>query len=685
MADKNIKIEKDKKAKLESYAPVEEEKIIWDFHLKRKAQLQKNRMNVGSLNVDVEEVWREADNLYEKAEAADDEAVEDESNLALRQAFAKVNIAQANLIDRNPVFILKSQSERYQANKLLIKGLAQNSWDRSNSLQQLKNFGHNAGRYGFAAARTYHRVIEKEVRFRTGRKDEKGKEIVDKRTITSFDEIYFQNLSPFNVWLDEQTRPGDIHSTRDWCWRELWDIDDLKKKFPITEFPNMKFVGAGGNLEKRENAQEGEGGGGNFKVGGKEVTPDKGAELGRDNRVEVFFYENQSRDWLIVEADKTMISWEMLPQNKKNLSLTYTWWNLRNDSTPYGIGIPEILKNDDKMIEKINNLTIAQIKHSIVPSGWYEGTDDLEGQTVKLKPGEFRKKTPGTKVDFVQQPTPNLAAVGNTVDRIQEKINTNTGVTKPIEGEVTGKTLGEVSIAREAGLKRLRLPLGNIKFALDIEFKNRIDLIKQVYSLPKVERLMDMDKILNYTAEVNFDRQFYFWEGEGEDSKFFIKRFREENLKLEQGKDGSFVESEQDKFFKIKPEGLIWEGDVNVKIDSILLVSEELVRMRKARLAELITKFLSYIQQSPELIKKTLNNVIKSYEEEPSDWLPPNLLEDTPMNQANIMATAGKGQDKGGQSSVFTRPSQMSPAPLSPESPTIGNELGRGLREDFKG
>jgi hypothetical protein len=48
-------------------------------------------------------------------------------------------------------------------------------------------------------------------------------------------------------------------------------------------------------------------------------------------------------------------------------------------------------------------------------------------------------------------------------------IDDDSGITPTMQGDITGKTLGEILNAKEAALKRLNVPLGNIMYALETE------------------------------------------------------------------------------------------------------------------------------------------------------------------------------------------------------------------------
>ena len=103
--------------------------------------------------------------------------------------------------------------------------------------------------------------------------------------ICKVDDIWFQNLDNHNAWIDEESRPEDMYSTRDWMWREVWHIDKVKKMFPEADYPNMEFVREGGNVQERIDANSTTDSSSN---GGQQQSRQQ-----KKHMTEIFFYENQ--------------------------------------------------------------------------------------------------------------------------------------------------------------------------------------------------------------------------------------------------------------------------------------------------------------------------------------------------------------------------------------------------------
>jgi hypothetical protein len=86
---------------------------------------------------------------------------------------------------------------------------------------------------------------------------------------------------------------------------------------------------------------------------------------------------------------------------------------------------------------------------------------------LKITPGRGVQNL-GGKVDWLNVPGPGQEAFEG-IKMIAAGIDDDSGITPTMQGEVTGKTLGEILNAKESALKRLNVPLENIMFALETE------------------------------------------------------------------------------------------------------------------------------------------------------------------------------------------------------------------------
>lgn len=640
------------------YNPSGEERKVWDEYQSRKTALLNSRK--GIYGQDLDSMMRRFDYKYFRNQA-DIPASELDANqrpLAINNAYGKIQTALGTLIDRNPKYILEEDHPKYTKYRNLLRALGEKSFRRTNSLGQLKLSVFNQAKRGWFIGRTFNRRLVYDAKFLTN-VDNKGKRAYETRCVTKLDDIQYMNLSNYNAWLDEQTKPDDFWSTRDWMWREVWQIDDLRNLFPEKEFPNMKYVSEGGDTSATyESAYN--------QIG---YASNTGQEA-KKHMIELFFYENQYDDKFIIEANGVMIVWEPLPQNHKRLSCTYGYWHLRSDDTPYGIGIIEEMENDEELVDRILNMSMRQLLISIAPMGFYTGSEDLEDENMKVTPGVMRRTMDPRNIAWLPVPPGNQKGLEN-IQWLESKQEDKTGISELLGGGDANTDTGtafEASVRREGALKRLRLPLKSIQYALEWEFNNRIGLIQQTYSQFQVEHIVGQDQINDYLDEVKMDPDFFFIENEGEvgKEKFYALKFPTVSLSLEQTEDGEYVEGEKEAFFTIKPEMLAFQGVAIVNIDSLLVASEELEKADTIRLSGILAPLLA---GPMEINAKLAKQILQSHNLNPDKWLPQEWI-DFLAGKKKEQAPSIPGMGGGSSPDVpltTNKPGSMPQVPNQPE------------------
>jgi len=650
-------------AKRPGWNPQGEELKVWSqFRLRKQALLQ-SRYNVYGLNIDAE--MRRWDRKYFRrmADIPPSEMDANQRPLAINQAFGKVQTALGILIDADPTYIMESDNPKYDQTKYLLKALAEKSWRNTNSLGQFKLSVFNSARRGWFIGRTFNRRLYHDARYLAS-VDNKGRRAYETRLVTKLDDIAYMNLSNYNAWLDEQTRPEDFFSTRDWMWREVMYIDDIRRMFPESEFPNMKYVTAGGDT--RENIQ------GVFTRNAANNKTGISPLASKRGMTEVFFYENWPSDQFIIEVNNVMVVWEPLPQQNKRLSCSYGQWHFRGDDTIYGMGIIEEMENNEELVDRVLNMDMRQLLATIAPMGFYSGTEDFEDENIRVSPGIMRRTMNPKDVTWLQIPQGNNSGL-DKIGWLNDRSNANTGITPIIEGiapDPSGQvTAFQVGVQRESALKRLSLPLKSLQYALKNEFDNRIALIQQVYSQFEVQHLTAEEEIFSYLDEVNADPEFFFIENEGSpEEKFFAVKYRMANLNVEKTGEGTYIESENSSFFAIKPEMLAFSGFTSVDETSLLTSSKALDQADTLRLTNLLVPMLA---GPMELNAKPAKQLIVSFDRQPKDWLPQAWLDflngkNGPANQADAtLLQAGAnapGQTPGQPPALPNAPTVVPPA-----------------------
>ncbi len=655
----------DKAIEVKAYIPSEDEKILQTFVDKRKTQMQDFRVSLG-----IEKEWREADIEYiphalefgtprKRFETDQDTGLRSRmvpigdqtqnwrSNASAPTLLTKIQTAFSILIDQNPEAMLTALSRKYEDTTQLAYSLWKRNWSITDGKEVLKLFAFDLLKYGWGAGRSYPRKIsyQKEVLIEYDSENpEKNK--YETRELTWFNDVAKQRLSPYRTWIDENTKPYDVYSTND-CYYELdFSYDEAKVEFG--HYKNFEFVKPDSRVS----------GGTDEGKATTPATPEQGKELSeRTDIVTLGFYENRAKDLFVIWApkDKIIVKNCPLPNDDGMLSIWHSLWILRSADSPYGISLWKIIKQDKELYDKYNNMTADQLVLSIMKFGFHTGTSGVLGDgVINIVPGQSKQITNG-KFDWMEIPGPGEDAFAG-LDYQTKQIDNASGVTPQLEGDITGKTLGEIQLAREAALKRLKVPLDNIAWALEQDAYLTLSWMKQVYSTPEVKVFTSEQEISAYEASMGVTHNELFQQTDpttGEQTGLTATFLPELSLHLED-RDGKLFESEKSKFFQIgkdiQPEQLNWKGIFKVIPRSILGSSETIMKQTKTEMANML---LPLFAQPPELVMKPAMQILKINEEDPLDWLPeswlsllnkdPNQLQAEAEANAPLFTPAGGG------------------------------------------
>lgn len=566
-----------------------------------------------------------------------------QSHIASNDPYVKLLIALSILFDNDPKAELSPAGKKYVAITEVTKQLFENSWRVSHSREILKKFIFDLGKYGYAIGRTRlnseSRMISEIVEYDP--KTHKVKE--EERELNNFIEVVRERLDPHRTWIDDKAKANERNTINDWAWEKDYSYDDLEAEFGDNEM--FKFVQIGGGDAKDETLSE---------------ESDKKLE---SKTYVVQFYENRKKDRFITRV-KTGGHWLIfdntpLPYDHKELSCWTTIWNLRHPDTIYGVSPIELMRGDKKLKNKVKNMTIDQLVLSIYKMGFYEKTATaFKGQTkLQIKPGHLEEGV--ANVNWLDIPGPGQDAKFG-IQYLQDEIDNETGITPQLGGEVLGKTAYEIGQAKESALKRLKLPLDNISYALEIEAELSIPLMWQAYTTPLVEHLVNKQDIDDFLKEVNNDPKFYFWD---EDKQFFAKRYREFELAVEE-KGGIYTFSGDKKFFYTMPQFQRWKGVVKIRATSLLSTWKELEKQQKREMTKTVIELL---QLGQAIGLKPLKQLLLAFNENPNDWIPDNWLhpQESPQGRTAVRASEMFGREN--------LPPEM--ASLIPESTTAVNKV----------
>jgi len=628
-----------KEVEVKEYVPDKDEQILQTFVDKRRTQMQDFRTSLG-----IEKEWSEADIEYVPHELEfgtprkrfetdqdtglrsrmvpiGDQSQNWRSNTSAPTLLVKIQTAFSIVIDQNPEAMLTALSRKYEDTTQLAYSLWKRNWSITDGKEVLKLFVFDMLKYGWGIGRSYPRKITYKKQILTeydSENPEKNK--YESKELTWFNDVAKQRLNPYRTWIDENTKPYDVYSKNDEYFELDFSYDEAKTEFGY--YPNFKYVKPDSKVtyeyETRQTANQTSGGETNLSE--------------RTDIVTIGFYNNRAKDLSVcwVPKDKIILHSCPLPNDDGMLSTWDAPWILRSADTPYGISLWKIIKQDKELYDKYNNMTADQLVLSIMKFGFHTGTSGVLGDgIINIVPGQSKQITNG-KFDWMEIPGPGKEA-WDGLQYQSKQIDIGSGITPTLEGEMTGKTLGEIQLAREAALKRLKVPIDNIAWALEQDAYLTLSWMKQVYSTPEVKQFADMEEITAYEQSSGVVRNETFQDTDpltGEPTGPITATYLPElSLNLEV-RDGKLFESEKSKFFQvgkdIQPEQLNWKGIFKVIPRSIVGTSEVILKQTKTELANLL---IPLFVQPVELVGKAAMQLLKVNEEDPMDWLPEQWLQ----------------------------------------------------------
>jgi len=628
------------------YNPRGEDEEILQYLIKRLPVLKDGKKNILN-NLNFEEIMREADREYqprflsEKKSTGRNILVQDEttglrgsrivpitgkegnewrSDLSEPTLMVKIQTALSILVDQNPEAMFKATCEKYKKTKDLGYALWKRSWGIGKSKKQLKLFIFNLAKYGFSIGHTFPRKVARDGEIlKELDLDNPEKNKYTKKKIIEFNDVYRETLDPFRTWIDDMANLSDPWSVDDWYYEKDYSKDTFNREFgKYANADKIKFIN---KTVDTENEAE-------------DIEVNK-----RQDITTIGFYESKNKDLYAIYApnDKVVIYSSPLPNDDKKLSCWWTYWNIRDLRTPYGIGLYELLKHSKVMYDRLKNMTVDQLVMAIYPMLFYSGSNKLAGTgDLVISPGLVKQKLPGTTIEQTNIKYDPRGFEG--VEKISEDIDEATGISKTLQGEVTGKTLGEVLHAKDAALKRLNIPLANIAEALEEEAYISLSWMNQIYSIPEVMTFACADELTAYAEEVDNEplQQMVLANG-----KIQADFYQQLDLGMDEDREGNIIESPDNRFFKIgkgkdiEIKDLKWEGKITINPQSILVPSKELERQRKLELFNLITPVVQTMSQMVAdgmvdvgmSLYKPLEQILKIQDEKPKDWLPDNIIQ----------------------------------------------------------
>lgn len=616
---------------------------------------------------------------------------------------AKIQTAVSILVDQQPEAELVALLKKYQGTTDLAYALWKRNWQITGAKEKLKLIIFDLIKYGWAAQRTIPRLIKYPKRILI-EKDTQNPEN-DKYEDTElewFNDIDREHLNPFRTWIDEMTKPYEPYSNNE-CYYELdYSYDSFMTEFG--QYPNSEFVPRDSAMQRSEEQTADT----NRQTVARSQSMTNQSKVRKDI-VTVGFFQSRPKDLyvLYIPAHKIILYISPLPNDDGYLDITQTMWILRSSNLPYGISLWEIIRQNKMLYDKMKNMTMDQLVLSIMKFGFFSGTNTVLGDgKIDIVPGQARQLTSSTgkpEINWMEIPGPGKDA-WQGLEAVASMMDDESGISPTLEGEVTGKTLGEILHAKEAALKRLKTPVANIAWFIEQDAYLTLSWMSQTYTIPTVKEFADEKEMIEYEKENDLAHSELFAqinEETGETTGIQAHYLPQLSLHLED-RDGKLHTSKASKFFQvgeqkdqIHPKKLKWRGIFKVIPRSIIDSSQELLKATKMEMFNMLVPLLQF---PAEIVAKAAKQIIKINEEDPKDWLPdawiqyldnagqqmiPGMAPIGPQGGPPLFVPAGGGNGQTMQNQAGMTPKQaptiVPQGQITPPGQMPGANIGRGL------
>lgn len=647
-----------------TYAPDRVERVARTYIKRRTEEMIQFRKGLG-----LESRWREADEEYIPHEldfGTTRKRFETDQDTGLRSRMvpvgdvtqqwrqassaptllAKIQTAVSIIVDQQPEAELVALVKKYQATTDLAYALWKRNWQVTEAKEKLKLVIFDLIKYGWAVQRTYPRKVEYDKRVLDSKHltDPEQDTYKDKKVMW-FNDVDRQRLDPYRTWIDELSTPYDPYSTNEAYYEMDFSYDAASVEF--AQYPNWQYVKRDSEYIRDDGSK-------------KTNRASQGEEnKGRKDVVTVGFFQSRTKDMygIFIPKDGIVLYLSPLPNDDGYLDVTHTMWILRKSGLPYGVSLWEVIRQNKALYDKMKNMGMDQLVLSIMKFGFFSGTNTAVGDgVIEVVPGQARQLTSSTgkpEVDWMEIPGPG-ADFWKGIQAIQDMMDDESGITPTMEGDVTGKTLGEILHAKEAALKRLKVPVDNIAWLIEQDAYLTLSWMSQLYAIPTIMEFADEEELSAYEAEEQMTHTALF--GFKQDDNSFTGPYQAHflpqlALHLEDS-EGKMVQSKDSKFYQvgidIQPNQLKWKGIFKVLPRSIIDTSQELVKALKMEMFNMLVPLLQF---PPELAARPAQQILKVNEEDPKDWLPDSFiqfLEGAPAAPAGGPAGPGAPAPAGG-------------------------------------
>jgi hypothetical protein len=371
----------------------------------------------------------------------------------------------------------------------------------------------------------------------------KGEEEYVKKDMYDFDDVFGENVSLFDFYIDPKARTINRgrYKADDCIRRYTMSYDAFMETFKgsiFDQFGHCQYVKAGATSEYYQYYEPNE-------------------SLTAQDNVELLWYWGRTADKLIIVANDVVIRDGPNPYAHKQLPFA------EGSDVPdlysfYGKGEPTLLESIQDELTTLRRMRIDRQHLDIWKMFIVSNRENLDEDEAIVAPSRFL---------YVDDPTNSIKAL--EYGDVNPSAYREEALLKEDGREVTGlmspqpsSTATDAAIQKEATMRALRLKIWLLSRELLTNIiRLRVSNIVQFYSTPKVENIV----------------------GEGRMPQF--RQIRTQDTVLEFGRDGQMIEKKVkgDHFFEIRPEMIIpyHKGyDLKLSAEPTLPISKPLLQQK---------------------------------------------------------------------------------------------------------
>lgn len=340
--------------------------------------------------------------------------------------------------------------------------LWRDSWlkEGGNGQNTLQMFYQDIFTCGWGAFRTFPRRIEQPVQ--------------DTSRIL-FDGIYRVRLTPDRTWLGVGFNQFDYWSQTEYLYEEDMPIADFMRFFPDAKKSSLEYCGTAPDSDEKD--------------GTKALT-----------MVTIKHYENiLSNTYKVACGSFVIYNGPLVNKDGFGTVLTAQAWQRPDPRDPYGVGIYELGRGNERLANHLRMMNAEQVEAEIAPLlfGPNVGNGDM---TYRRGAGIINPMPAGQKLEIVRT-TGNVAQSMGLVNAEKNDMDSITGINDIVAGIGGESTVGATVIAAEAARNRLMPPRNSVINALQKDALICVSFQQQTLS---VERILSMkSETLKLFTELN--------------------------------------------------------------------------------------------------------------------------------------------------------------------------------------